>query len=62
VVVVTPKGGDEALALAIAPLKSLTADKAVRRPGKVRKAIKNALKTSQQKTSGDAENNSDWWT
>jgi hypothetical protein len=60
-VVVTPKGGGEALALAIAPLKSLTAEKAVSQPGKVRKAIKKALEKSRQKTSRSAaENSSDW--
>lgn len=60
VVVVTPRGGGEALALAAAPLKRLTTEDAIKEPGKVRKAIRKALIKSRQKITGSAENNSDW--
>ena len=49
-VVVTPKAGGKALALAIAPLKGLTVDQAKAQPGKVQRAIRKALKKATQKT------------
>lgn len=61
VVVITPKGGGEALALAVAPLKGMTANKAVTKPGRVRTAIRNTLEKSRQRTTRPvAEHNSDW--
>lgn len=42
--VVAPKGGGNALALAVAPLKGLTADQAKTRPAQVYKAVRRALK------------------
>jgi hypothetical protein len=49
-VVVGPKAGGKALALAVAPLKGLTADKAKLEPGQVQRAIRKALKKATEKT------------
>lgn len=49
-VVVAPKAGGKALALAIAPLKGLTADQAKARPDEVQAAIRKALKKAARKT------------
>ena len=49
-VVVTPKAGGKALALAVAPLKGLTADQAKAKPNKVQRAIRKALKKALGKT------------
>jgi hypothetical protein len=49
-VVVAPKGGGKALALAVAPLKGLTADKAKAQPDEVQRAIRKALKKALGKT------------
>ena len=50
VVVVAPKAGGKALALAVAPLKGLTADRAKAKPDKVQRAIRKALKRALRKT------------
>lgn len=61
VVVLTPKNGGEPMALVVAPLNGMSAEEAVRRPGKVRTAIRKVLKKSQLKTSNSAaKDNSDW--
>ncbi len=49
-VVVTPKAGGKALALAVARLKGLTADHAKAQPDKVQAAIRKALKKAARKT------------
>ncbi len=49
VVVVAPKASGKALALAVAPLKGLTADQAKAQPGKVQRAIRKALKKAARK-------------
>ena len=48
-VVVAPKGGGKALALALAPLRGLTADQAKAQPSKVQAAIRKALKKATEK-------------
>jgi hypothetical protein len=61
VVVVSPRGGDEALALAVAPLENLTADKAARKPRKVTAALKKALRTATANYgASNPKNTSDW--
>ena len=50
VVVIAPKAGGKALALAVAPLKGLTADQAKARPEKVHFAIRKALKKAFSKS------------
>jgi hypothetical protein len=50
VVVVAPKGGGKALALAVAPLKGLTADQAKAEPCEVQRAIRKAMKKALGKT------------
>ena len=49
-VVVAPKAGGKALALAVAPLKGLTADQAKAKPYEVQAAIRKALKKALGKT------------
>ena len=49
-VVVAPKAGGKALALAVAPLKGLTADQAKAQPSEVQRAIRKALKKAPGKT------------
>jgi hypothetical protein len=62
VAVLTPKNGGEPLALAVAPLNGMSAEEAVRKPGKVRTVIRKVLRKSQLKTSklSSAQDNSDW--
>jgi hypothetical protein len=48
--VVTPKAGGKALALAVAPLKGLTVDQVKLQPDKVQRAIRKALKKAARKT------------
>ena len=50
VVVVGPKAGGKALALAVAPLKGLTVDQAEAEPYKVQRAIRKAMKKALGKT------------
>ena len=50
VVVVGPKAGGKALALAVAPLKGLTVDQAKAQPDEVQRAIRKALKRALGKT------------
>jgi len=50
VVVVTRKAGGKALALAVAPLKGLTADQAKAKPDKVQRVIRKAVKKALGKT------------
>jgi hypothetical protein len=49
-VVVAPKADGKALALAVTPLKRLTADQAKLEPDKVQRAIRKALKKTARKT------------
>jgi hypothetical protein len=49
-VVVTPKAGGKALALAVAPLKGLNVDKARGQPDEVQRAIRKALKKAAGKS------------
>jgi hypothetical protein len=49
-VVIAPKAGGKALALAVAPLNGLTADKAKAKPCEVQRAIRKALKKATEKT------------
>jgi hypothetical protein len=49
-VVVAPKAGGKALALAVDPLKGRTADQAKAKPDKVQRAIRKALKKATEKT------------
>ena len=49
-VVVAPKAGGKALALAVAPLKGLTVDQAKAQPDEVQRAIRKALKKATEKT------------
>ncbi len=49
-VVVAPKAGGKALALAVAPLKGLTVDEAKLEPSQVQRAIRKALKKALGKT------------
>jgi hypothetical protein len=49
-VVVAPKAGGKALALAVAPLKGLTVEQAKGQPDKVQRAIRKALKKAARKT------------
>ena len=48
--VVAPKAGGKTLALAVAPLKGLTADEAKLEPDEVQRAIRKALKKALGKT------------
>ena len=49
-VVATPNVGEKALALAVAPLKGLTADQAKAKPDKVQRAIRKVLKKAARRT------------
>ena len=51
VVVVDPKAGGKALALAVAPLKGLTLNQAKAKPDEVQRSIRKALKKALEKSS-----------